>query len=103
MKNFCMSGLFFLLTFTAQSYAQTIARSEWKFPTDAKSYCRNTEDQIMDLYRSMVQNHRAGADPQWSGDKRDAFEAGDAYKKALKEQEETWQRMDCAQILYGKK
>ncbi len=103
MKFFRMSGLFFLLTLTAQSHAQTTAKSEWKFPTDAKFYCRNTEDQIVDLYRNMVQSNRAGSDPEWSGDKRAAFEAGEAYKKALKEQEETWQRMDCALILYGKK
>lgn len=91
-----------LVLVSFQAHAQMNSKGEWKFPADAKSYCLNLEQNIVNTYKSMVENNRL-LTPEWNGDRRATIEMGGLLEKAVKGFEESWQRMDCATILYGKK
>lgn len=91
-----------LMLVSFQAHAQMTAKGEWKFPTDARSYCLNLEQNIVNTYKSMVENNRL-LTQEGTGDRRSTIEMGGLLEKAVKGFEESWQRMDCASILYGKK
>jgi len=86
-----------------QAHAQVNQKGEWQFPTSAKTYCVDLEQNIVSVYKAMVENNRKAANPDWTGDRQNAYKMGEAQKAAVKDYEDSWHKMDCAAILYGKK
>lgn len=97
--------IFLLLPLLAASlsHAQVDSKGEWNFPTSARTYCINLEQSIVASFKGMIEQNRLIGKQDWTGDKQQAFAISNAMKASIKEDQDSWHKMDCAAILYQKK
>lgn len=99
-----MKKLTLLLIFVASSaYAQVDSKGEWNFPTSAKTYCLNLEQSIVASFKAMIEQNRLYSKPDWTGDKQQAYAISNAMKSSIKDDQDSWHKMDCVALLYPKK
>lgn len=84
------------------AHAQNSFNGKWQFPTDAKSYCLNIEQNITSGFRSEIEANTRALNLKIAEDRLRIFESTAIMQKQRKEYEESWHRMECASILYGK-
>lgn len=84
-------------------FAQVDAKGQWQFPVNVRTYCQNIEQNLVAIYKSMIETNRKWLDQDYQGDKRQLMQVSDANKQTIKEYEDSWHKMGCVDILYPKK
>ena len=101
-----MKKYFFLIAMTAvisNSSAQVRADGKWYFPDSVKNLCVNYEQNMVALYKGMIERNRDFVDPNSKSDKSNYTLLNESTTKALQEYEMSWDRLGCASIIYGAK
>ena len=94
-------GALVLFSFSSNAVAEVKADGKWHFPTSVKSMCLDTEQAIVAMYKGMVETNQEMINKK-EEDNRERSQLSGHYKKSIVSYEESWQRMGCASILYGK-
>lgn len=103
MKTECRVMLFICISvfFTVNANAQMKADGKWHYPDSVRSYCLNTEQNLVAMYKSMIELNRDWADTNSKSDKSNYAPMLEATKKAIADYEISWDRLGCAGIIYG--
>jgi hypothetical protein len=102
MKNF---SLLFVVGLLAISVPHTSAQmrpdGKWHFPENIKNLCLNHEQNLVALFKGMIERNRDFLDPNSKNEKSNYSQLNEATQRAIVEHEISWQRLGCAMILYG--
>lgn len=98
MKKFL---IIFFLTAAANSFAQMKADGKWHFPDSVRNMCINKEQSIVATYKTLIERNREWMDESLKIDKSNYQQLTEALKKAIVDDEQSWERLGCASIIYG--
>ena len=90
-----------LLTAFVNSFSQVRADGKWYFPDSVKNLCLNYEQNLVALYKGMIERNRDFVDPNSKNDKSNYTLLNESTTKAIQEYEISWDRLGCASIIYG--
>jgi hypothetical protein len=104
MKNILRLSMCIAMLFLANTnaYAQMIG-GKWYFPDSVKTLCLNYEQNLVALYKGMIERNRDFIDPNSKNDKSNYAILNESTTKAIQEYEISWDRLGCAHIIYGAK
>lgn len=104
MRAFFIKELLLVLAIVSpQLHAQNSSTAKHQFPTNAASYCLDIEQNITKYFRWELEKIDKTVKLNNSEEQKRSREGVAFMEKQRKEYEETWQRMNCAVILYSKK
>ena len=97
-----MKKLIFLLLVSFLSFnslGQMKTDGKWYFPDSVKSLCVNTEQGLVSSFKGLIEWNRTPLETRTS----QHYEISESQKNYLRELENTWDKLGCVYILYGKK
>jgi hypothetical protein len=105
MKYILKMLLFVVISISAftNANAQMRADGKWYFPDSIKNLCLNYEQNIVAMFRGMIERNRDYLDPTSKNDKSNYVMLNESTTKAIQEYEMSWDRLGCVYIIYGVK
>lgn len=95
------AAILLLALWAATATAQVGSDGQWKQPRSIPEYCRDREQNIIAMYKTLIETNRTMTASETEQRRRaDLLAYSNAAKDALKEYADEWAKLGCASILY---
>lgn len=91
-----------LFTFFAIVSQVALAQSQWKPPTNVKQYCLELETSMMRVNRNVVDLNTKAMETNEQSERVALLDQSGNLEKYMIGRQSEWQKLGCAQIIYGK-
>ena len=86
----------------AEAYAQSaVPTQSYKAPRNIREMCQKYEEYIVSIYNAMVDVNTKILTAKSNEERLELNTTSDSYRRGIVEREQSWNRLECAYLLYG--